>query len=127
MAAIQTATAAPIVAISGKDLEDVLARTNTRDVSNFHRLHISYRRVIKNRADGTVPDGTRAEDRECSLPEYFLFCHPDDESPDPGPRQRQASRYNVFREMGEMFRGNAQFFNVTYTTYDAVLPAWIGE
>ncbi len=125
MTTMQPATTTPI-AISGADLDAILSgQAEKRDVRDFHRLLISFRRVTRPRADGTNPDGTRPlEDRECSVAEFYNFVHPNDEPVDDNPQhQRRASKYNIWREMGELFRGNPKFFAVQYTTYSSVLPA----
>lgn len=85
----------------------------------YRRLVIHYRRVISPREDGSWPDGHLPEDVKYSVKESISIVHPDDTRPkaDLFP----SHKWNAFRELGAMFKGNRDFFWVEYSEQEAVL------
>jgi hypothetical protein len=80
----------------------------------FRRLHVSYRRAIAMRPDGSAPDGSQPEDGLYSVAEYFDLVHPDDS------REKTGTRFNAWQELGAYFRAHPEIFWTKYDERDAV-------
>ena len=91
------------------------SNVNVSKPAKHNRLLVTYRRVICKRPDGSYPDGTVPHvDRECSVAESLNLVHPDD-----AREHDSRNRWNAFRDLGDMFRGNPAYFDVNYTKYPA--------
>lgn len=73
-----------------------------------HRLNISFSRVTSRNADGTPSTHVR---------ESINLVHPDD---DGQRKSKNGKEINGFRELGAMFRGNPDYFDVVYDKLETV-------
>lgn len=74
-----------------------------------HRLLISFSRVTSRKADGTPATHVR---------ESVNLVHPDDAGQQ---KSKSGKMLNGFRELGGMFKGNADYFDVTYDKLETVV------
>lgn len=81
------------------------------NVSKFHRIIITAQRITKRNAEGVATE---------RVTETINLVHPDDPARHP-PRSDWHDPINGFRALGQMFKGNPNYQNVTYTKTEAFI------
>lgn len=88
--------------------ETILPTQNKWDASKSHRLNITFKRITKR---GKPEEGQSIGKVMEFVNESFNLCHPND-------MDQEGKKFNVFRELGDMFRDNPEYIDVKYDVYE---------